>query len=318
MGVPGSTFEVCDVSLNLAQTDDPYRDLGYLQQALYCYQKVNSLDPSNVYAFWERATIARDMGDFRTARNAYCAVLKRIPHDMPTLRTLHPIFVELGELASCANLLQEAFEYHQKQHQPSFNHHDILMLADLYNALGRHDAAVEIIRKGTRWLQGRAEQRYWDLCEDDREYDRPEWPPRPPSENGTMEPGFFELDTNSRHRLAVARIKMGDVEEGKRHANAVLSEDVLDYAVLFSEIADAFFERELYADAKPVYELLGGDPATSGIYVLLQTAACMRNMEQLKEAAEVYEESEWQSSPSTRLLMQPKYARLTPPTTTRR
>lgn len=78
-----------------------------------------------------------------------------------------------------------------------------------------------------------------------------------------MEPGFFELDTNSRHRLAVARIKMGDIEEGKRHANVILAEDVLDYAVLFGEIADAYFEGELYADAKPIYELLGADPAVS-------------------------------------------------------
>jgi len=43
--------------------------------------------------------------------------------------------------------------------------------------------------------------------------------------------------------------------------NAVLAEDVLDYAVLFAEIADAYFEREMYAEAKPIYELLGADPA---------------------------------------------------------
>jgi general transcription factor 3C polypeptide 3 (transcription factor C subunit 4) len=45
------------------------------------------------------------------------------------------------------------------------------------------------------------------------------------------------------------------------HARAILSEEVLDYSVLFAEIADAYFEREMYAEAKPIYELLGGDPA---------------------------------------------------------
>jgi len=46
------------------------------------------------------------------------------------------------------------------------------------------------------------------------------------------------------------------------HANVVLAEDVLDYSVLFAEIADAYFEKELFADSsKPIYELLGGDPA---------------------------------------------------------
>jgi hypothetical protein len=44
------------------------------------------------------------------------------------------------------------------------------------------------------------------------------------------------------------------------HANIVLAQDVLDYAPLFVEIADAYFERELYAEARPIYELLGQDP----------------------------------------------------------
>lgn len=160
-----------------------------------------------------------------------------------------------------------------------FSQMDLLLLADLYNALGEHGRAIDTIRRGTRWLHGRREQKYWDLCEDDREYDPEGWPPRSnPAEGGTLEAGRHELDANSRHRLAVARIKMGDIEEGKvsaaalllrlsltaysqLHANSVLAEDVLDYSVLFAEIADAYFEREMYAEAKPIYELLGGDSA---------------------------------------------------------
>jgi general transcription factor 3C polypeptide 3 (transcription factor C subunit 4) len=45
------------------------------------------------------------------------------------------------------------------------------------------------------------------------------------------------------------------------HANIVLSQDLLDYSPLFVEIADAYFEREMYADASPLYELLGEDAA---------------------------------------------------------
>ena len=41
------------------------------------------------------------------------------------------------------------------------------------------------------------------------------------------------------------------------HASAVLSEDVLDYSVLFGKIADAYFKRKMHAEAKPIYELLG-------------------------------------------------------------
>ena len=43
------------------------------------------------------------------------------------------------------------------------------------------------------------------------------------------------------------------------HAKIVLAQDAADYAALFVEIADAYFERELYADAGHIYEMLGAD-----------------------------------------------------------
>lgn len=90
------------------------------------------------------------------------------------------------------------------------------------------------------------------------------------------------------------------------HADIVLGQEVLDYAPLFVEIADAYFEREMFAEARPIYELLGTDESvcilfvlavftlfifaqTSSLYILLQTAACLRMLDELKEAAEVYE-----------------------------
>lgn len=51
------------------------------------------------------------------------------------------------------------------------------------------------------------------------------------------------------------------------HAKVILSQDVLDYAPLFAEIADAYFERHLYADARPIYELLGADAAVSPLQI---------------------------------------------------
>ncbi|KAF8895474.1 hypothetical protein BD779DRAFT_1499735 [Infundibulicybe gibba] len=259
---------------------------GYNQQALYCYRKVSSLDPSNVDAMWDRAALAKEMGDLRTARNAFLTILKRFPHDLTVLGELRPILIDLSDLRTCAGLFQQAFDHHQKV----FASGRVLVLADLYNTLGEHEHAIDVIRKGTRWLQGRGDQIYWDRCEDDREYDLLDGKPRPEaSQDGQIEPGRYPLNVNSRHRLAVARIKMGQIEEGTLHANIVLSEEVLDYAPLFLEIADALFEREHYTEAKPIYEVLGTDAATSSVYVLLQTAACLRMLDELREAAEVYE-----------------------------
>ncbi|KAF9011799.1 hypothetical protein BDQ17DRAFT_1420213 [Cyathus striatus] len=316
MNEPGKALQLRIMAAHLRHDAEEWdrlarqsREHGYNQQALYCYRKAYSLDPSNVDALWDRASLAKEIGDFKTARNAFLSILKRYPHDITVLRELHPILIELSELPLCRELLSAAFTYYQSTFvigysiDPHTQNHiqgggftqlDLLLLADLHNALGEYEDAVKVIRKGTRWHQGRAEQRYWDVCEDDREFDAEGWPPRisptgTESSGGGIQAGRYELDPNARHRLAVARIKMGDVEEGKLHANAVLAEDVLDYAVLFAEIADAYFERGMYVEAKPIYELLGGDPATSSLYILLQTAACLRMLDELKDAAEVYE-----------------------------
>lgn len=199
-----------------------FREHGHNQQALYCYRKVYSLDPTNVDALWDRASLAKEIGDFKTARNAFLAILKRFPHDLTVLRELHTILIELSDLPTCATLLQEALDHYTKMYPSGqgedggFSKMDLLLLADLYNVLGEHVRAVETIRHGTRWLQGRADQKYWDLYEDDREYDQEGWPPRSNvSEGAVVHPGGYELDPNARHRLAVARIKMGDIEEGK-------------------------------------------------------------------------------------------------------
>ena len=49
------------------------------------------------------------------------------------------------------------------------------------------------------------------------------------------------------------------------HAKIILAQDVAEYAPLFSEIADAYFEREMYAEAGHIYEMLGGD---AGVRIL--------------------------------------------------
>ncbi|KAG8215367.1 hypothetical protein J3R82DRAFT_8964 [Butyriboletus roseoflavus] len=282
------------------------RHLGFNQQALYCYTKLYSLDPENVDALWDRASLAGEMRDLRTARHSLLAILKRFPHDVTVLTELRPILIELADFALCASLYQDALEYNQalnplghvldpsisgQNEQSRFGFIELLVLADLYNTMNEYERAIDTIRKGCRWLQGRATQKFWDVCEDDREYDIPgQEGTEVVHRAGDVKPGYYPLDINARHRLAVARIKWGDTEEGKMHADIVLSQDALDYAALFGEIADAYFELEIYSDAGPIYEILGADPATSSLYILLQVATCRRMQGDVREASEVYKQ----------------------------
>lgn len=49
------------------------------------------------------------------------------------------------------------------------------------------------------------------------------------------------------------------------HAKIILAQDVAEYAPLFSEIADAYFEKELYAEAGTIYDMLGRDAGVRDI-----------------------------------------------------
>ncbi|KAF8815242.1 hypothetical protein BYT27DRAFT_7214631 [Phlegmacium glaucopus] len=190
------------------------------------------------------------------------------------LRELHTILFEFSDLSTCATLLQDALT-HSNTIYPSgqgkgnasglvipaggFSQIDLPLLADLYNVLGQHERAIETIRrysvapwKGGPKALGSLIGRPVLASAKEALY-KPEilaWIQM--RVTGPQLPGFKWV-----------MIKIVDVEEGKLHANALLSEDIPDYSVLFAEIADAYYEREMYAEGKPIDELLGGGPAFS-------------------------------------------------------
>lgn len=45
------------------------------------------------------------------------------------------------------------------------------------------------------------------------------------------------------------------------HASVVLAQDIREYAPLFSEIADAYYDQRMHVAAVAIYEELGQDPA---------------------------------------------------------
>ena len=221
------------------------RDAGLSQQALYCLGKSMRLDPTNLDAVWDRASLAKEVGDLHAARNSYLSMLKNFPHDTGILAELRHILIELGDLKLCAKLYHEAFDHYMavypdgkipeatskvidpaltntgdipedpRESSGDFTLMDILVLADLYNSLGWYDRSIRTIRSGCRWLQGRSKQKYWDTCPDDREYDVEGFSRGDEEDNLTIKQGFYPLDLNARHRLAIARLKLGDADEGR-------------------------------------------------------------------------------------------------------
>lgn len=68
MGQIGAAVEVRALSISCSGGEHEFRQQGYHQQALYCFRKLCQLSPSNVNGFWDRASLAKEVGELRTVR----------------------------------------------------------------------------------------------------------------------------------------------------------------------------------------------------------------------------------------------------------
>lgn len=177
------------------------------------------------------------------------AILKHLPHDLTVLDEVRPILIESNELDLCSTLYQGAFEHYKKNFPTGsavndtgeevpgggFGLMEILVLTDLYNTLGEHGKAISTIKQGCRWLQGRGSQVLWDKVEDDREFDVPDMKVERSIAEGQVAAGMYPLDVNARHRLAIARIKMGDIAEGKASHSPLIRICSNDLGIWYTE-----------------------------------------------------------------------------------
>ena len=158
---------------------------------------------------------------YSTDYQAVKAFQRMVKHDPESannftlLQEFYPLIIETKQFPFGSSLYRTAFDYHletypgpprededdedEEGNTMSLEH--VVSLVDILNITEKLEEAVEVVRRGQRWLQGRAEQRYWDTFEDDREY----------AVDG--EEGGNELDINLRHRLAVLRLRLGNDDE---------------------------------------------------------------------------------------------------------
>ncbi len=50
-------------------------------------------------------------------------------------------------------------------------------------------------------------------------------------------------------------------------ADVVLSQSIVDFSSLFTEIADTYIENGLFMEARPIYEMLGADAAVCSLSI---------------------------------------------------
>ncbi|WVQ83249.1 hypothetical protein IAT38_005388 [Cryptococcus sp. DSM 104549] len=294
-----------------------FLEINSLDQAAYCIRKALKTAPDDLNLLWDLGNIYRQQDRKKIGCTVFRQLLKADPtlsHDFDFLISYHPLLLASSLRFEAATHLRTAFDYHIASYptpaspptlpgapaQPMTSD-NILLLVDDYLAEQAYERAVEVLRKGQRWLQGRGAQTYWDAYEDDREYD-------PPGTERVGEEGTFAnegtgMDTAMRLRLALARIHLGDEEDANIHVNEILLlGDVLVNREYFQQIGDALMQHENWEDALEAFctiqdcEELPDEPD-----LIKNIGECLFQLKRYEEAMECYkwvaerDEEDWEA-----------------------
>lgn len=213
------------------------REMGLVEETLHCLdwairssQEKDRADVMDI--MWDRAELLAETGNTRKAALQYLRILEFHPTHAETIRRVVPLLHELGMSDRAISVLEECAAIDMKTFpDPRFAEMDPIMrntytsdhvatLADLLIDSNRPQDALDIIRKGARWLQGRAGEVFWDdIQEDDREFDIDRSSENRRGDYGrrvNMAP-IYPLDVEFRIRLGTSRARMGNVEEARGH-----------------------------------------------------------------------------------------------------
>ncbi|CAJ0749398.1 2726_t:CDS:10, partial [Entrophospora sp. SA101] len=276
IGCPEKALQLYLVAAHLTPHDGALwkrLDHSAVHQAIYCFSKAIRCDPND-------------------AIDGFTGLLEKVPHDMNILREISKIHVQTSEIPKAIELYLDAYSYYQNrpfyedaEAEGSFGYSEINIMAELYMLINDFGGAIEFIKCGVRWLQGREDETWWNNVSDDREYDEDENANRKDNSfilAGARRQGVFSsggsnapLPLELRIKLGISRICMDELEEGKLY-------DVKQYIDLYYEVAETYAEKGLFEDALTTYEaiLLNSEVIDLGL--------CHRELGNFENAAEYF------------------------------
>ncbi|UZJ52356.1 hypothetical protein CBS101457_001676 [Exobasidium rhododendri] len=246
------------------------KEMGLLEQTIYCLTKAISSsrekDKSDVLdIMWERSQLYEEMDEPRRAAQGYLRMLQYRPQNQSIIRQLIPLLFQLDMLHRAIDILQKCEEWNMEAFPDplidpamldteadvgpdlgnTYDSNEVVTLADLLLRDGRPQEALHTIRRGARWLDGRGFEGFWDdVLADDREFDesREETEDRESTYGRRVElaPVHY-LEPEFRFQLAMARARLGDSKECRRHFDIWRRDahvgDQMDH---FTEMADEY------------------------------------------------------------------------------
>ena len=201
---------------------DNQHTVATLRDALYCYNRVISIDKSNVEVRFQRAALNRELGKIKHVVTEYEQLAKYLPHDTTVLRDLAQASIEVNEPDRALRLYKAAIAHFQDL-EPldpvSFTWSDVNVLVELCLFCQKYEEGLGLTKSLSRWLLGRRDERCWEnFTEDDREWDIDDLPRR--VELPDFIPDQYDLKSygtglplDLRIKLGILRLNLNNIDE---------------------------------------------------------------------------------------------------------
>ncbi|KAI0857991.1 hypothetical protein F4860DRAFT_505724 [Xylaria cubensis] len=282
------------------------------EQVTVCYSAALRADINNKQARHGRAAIAVERGQIRTAAKDYLYLLEHGDgeYDVHALRSYAEMTILLASTGkrslykpdSAIDWYYRAFAHFRANGIDTNNPlewQDINLFTGLLAYIEHAKDALYELKSLARWLLGRSDEEFWDdWQDDDREWDV----------DNVRRIGFEDfhdgkypeqsygsgLPLELRTKLAVYRLKLGDLDEAARHIShlepngpnwvQVLSNE----PHLLAEVASALYESDLKPMALRFFEPLLSVPDVLDAAALLAAGRCYLDAGDQRQAEECF------------------------------
>lgn len=189
------------------------------RDALYCFNRIISVDSSDVKARHQRAALHRDLGNHGKAAYDYEYLLKQFPHETTILRLLAETYIDLDDVDKAVSHYNHSLSHYrvkEPDHVVSVSWSDINVYAELYGIKREYAKGIAQIKSLSRWLLGRGSDVSWEAVDtDDREWDVNDEPRRALAKGfvaGQYDAASYGngLPIELRIKLGIYRLNMGD------------------------------------------------------------------------------------------------------------
>lgn len=230
-------------------------ELGYIDQAIYCYGRAITSDVRKSCDFiLQRALLYQERKQFGKALEGFQKVRQLYPQDSNIIKYLASVYLEQKRLNDAINLYMKVLDNNIDPNKesgelfPKFDWAELNILLELHLQNHSWRMGLNVLKLTSRWIQNRTEETWWSEDED-LEFDTVQ---RFQVLDGLSEDQRVEAKDKAFELPIDIRFKLGCLRLGLKQKRVAMVS--FDYLIDEQDVADLHFEAGKLLEEHGYYE----------------------------------------------------------------